>query len=331
MCANTTNQQKQHFLRMMAHHTLQAFAIIGPLLTIVFVLYVIFINPVFLTSLPHGAFMGIFISLLVLLTGLGLSEISASMQKEDTEIKIQKIIDRQTEEIKTHSKTIKTQSEMELVQRSPKVFLSYSRDDCDKVEKIYRTLKLYDIDVFMDVANVPTGDNWKHTIIREISDSNIFIPVISMNHIKSVNCQQEIGMAIMARKKIIPLAIDEVDPIGFINDIEATKYGTDAVSMSILAYDIYEICATYKHRVLSQEQGIMLNLFVYGGNKNTKKAILDNMVSMGMNKFLATTLGDIYLRSKILEKDLRKAVWQILEKEKEFLPPRLRDNLGLYP
>ncbi len=64
-----------------------------------------------------------------------------------------------------------------------RIFLSYSRQDYEKVEKVYSFLKTADHIPYMDTEDLIGGANWENEIFQTIESSDIFIFCISNNSI----------------------------------------------------------------------------------------------------------------------------------------------------
>lgn len=61
------------------------------------------------------------------------------------------------------------------------VFLSYSRRDKEIVHKIYSALSAAGVRVWYDSNDIPGGENWKKTFLKGVSNTRLFIPVLSKN------------------------------------------------------------------------------------------------------------------------------------------------------
>lgn len=76
-----------------------------------------------------------------------------------------------------------------------KIFLSYAREDKDKVEKIYTKFLQYNFDPWMDIKNILPGENWQNSVENAIKNSDFFILCLSNNSIKRGMIQKEIQIA----------------------------------------------------------------------------------------------------------------------------------------
>ena len=65
---------------------------------------------------------------------------------------------------------------------------------------------------------------WEDEIIQAIKDAEIFIPLISKEFKESPFTDQETGIAVFIKKKIIPIKLDVINPYGFISKYQALQY-----------------------------------------------------------------------------------------------------------
>lgn len=113
------------------------------------------------------------------------------------------------------------------------VFISYS--DLDKL--IAGKLKEYLItycgyNAFLAHEDMVPSKNFKEEIIKKIKKMDVFVPLISQNFVTSAYADQEVGIAIAEKRKIIPISID-LNPYGFISDYHALKYRDDLKNLAI--------------------------------------------------------------------------------------------------
>lgn len=90
------------------------------------------------------------------------------------------------------------------------VFLSYSRDDANRIRPFVRTLELRGLSVFWDHTITP-GDNWNAVLEREISIAKAVVVVWSSNSVGSRWVQAEASRADSAGK-LVPMRIDDATP-----------------------------------------------------------------------------------------------------------------------
>lgn len=61
----------------------------------------------------------------------------------------------------------------------PKIFISYAREDSDVAQRLYDDLRREGIELWYDKENLLPGKDWKIEIEKAVSDSTIFLPLLS--------------------------------------------------------------------------------------------------------------------------------------------------------
>lgn len=79
-------------------------------------------------------------------------------------------------------------------------------------------------DTFIAHEDIPGATVWENEIIKAIRKIDFFIPLISDEFKDSPFTDQETGIAICLRKKIIPVKLNNLDPYGFIEKFQALQY-----------------------------------------------------------------------------------------------------------
>ena len=115
------------------------------------------------------------------------------------------------------------------------VFISYSRKDKERVDEIRAVLDEHDIPYWIDKEGIFSGENYKEVIVDAIETAKALLFVSSANSNASINVVRELGYAVLTRKTIIPVLLDDtpyaksirldiadIDQISFNND-EVTK------------------------------------------------------------------------------------------------------------
>lgn len=112
---------------------------------------------------------------------------------------------------------------------APKLFLSYVREDINRVEPIYEALKVIGrFDVWMDVKDIMPGQLWAEEITKVIRGIDFFLVFISRNTFQREGfIQKEIRMALEKDKRLpqngtalIPVRLDPVEPVAPLNQIQ---------------------------------------------------------------------------------------------------------------
>ena len=102
-------------------------------------------------------------------------------------------------------------------------FVSYSTKDKLIAAKIKELLERYGFEVFLAHEDIRPSEDWQDILLQNLESTDIFVPIISHQFKKSSWTDQESGYALARGKKIIPLAINQAMPYGFIAAIQAVK------------------------------------------------------------------------------------------------------------
>jgi hypothetical protein len=76
---------------------------------------------------------------------------------------------------------VRYSSEPLLKSSAPMLFFSYAREDLNKVEPIYDSLKAAGFNPWLDIRDIPPGGQWKLEIKEAIRTADFFIAFISQN------------------------------------------------------------------------------------------------------------------------------------------------------
>lgn len=88
------------------------------------------------------------------------------------------------------------------------VFVSYSHKDESSVIKIIERLVKNGVRVWYDNGINP-GSNWPEIIAGHLNNCDVFISFISKNAVNSHNCRREINYAILKKKAVITVFLEE--------------------------------------------------------------------------------------------------------------------------
>jgi len=89
------------------------------------------------------------------------------------------------------------------------VFISYAHDDRAIVTPLVTLMRCTGARVFLDVASIPLGENWKQAIERAIRACDRMIVMWSAAAARSTWVAREIDEAKAQTKSIVPVMIDE--------------------------------------------------------------------------------------------------------------------------
>src|SRR3989344_8729564 len=114
------------------------------------------------------------------------------------------------------------------------VFISYSSTQKTIGGKIKSYLSsCCGYEMFIAHDDIPGSSVWEAEIINAIEKYDFFIPLISREFKKSQYADQETGIAVYLKKKIIPIKLDDANPYGFISKFQAIPYKDDMKELAL--------------------------------------------------------------------------------------------------
>jgi len=113
-----------------------------------------------------------------------------------------------------------------------KGFFSYKNTDKIYAGKIKASLERYGIDVFLAHEDIKVSKEWDEEILKALKNCDFVLLLLTKNFQESEYTDQETGIAIGLEKKIIPIKVDETDPYGFIDKLQALKLHSDDIDKS---------------------------------------------------------------------------------------------------
>lgn len=110
-------------------------------------------------------------------------------------------------------------------EKSIRVFISYSSEDGIIAGQIKSYLQTYfGLEVFLAHEDIEGGEKFEDAIIENLKSIDFFIPLLSPNFMGSKFTDQEVGIAYVLGKRIIPISlVPGATPYGFINKFQAIK------------------------------------------------------------------------------------------------------------
>lgn len=90
----------------------------------------------------------------------------------------------------------------------PDVFISYSAKDEELAQFVRSHLLAQELNVFLASISLTNGERWTPTIIDQLRNSEWVFLLASKNALMSQNVQLEVGGAIFAKKKLVPIMWD---------------------------------------------------------------------------------------------------------------------------
>jgi len=90
------------------------------------------------------------------------------------------------------------------------VFISYSRRDSRFVRALADGLRLHGKDVWLDIQGIRDAEVFPEALSSAIGSSDGFVFVISPASVESLYCMREVGDAVDAGKRIVPVDFEHV-------------------------------------------------------------------------------------------------------------------------
>lgn len=115
-----------------------------------------------------------------------------------------------------------------------KVFISYSNKDKQVASRIKAILADFDIESFMAHEDIFISEEWRNRILEELSQSDVFIPILSDNFRNSDWCSQESGIACFRNILIIPLCLDRTKPFGFMSHRQGKQINGNNIPLNYI-------------------------------------------------------------------------------------------------
>ncbi len=92
------------------------------------------------------------------------------------------------------------------------IFLSYSRQDQDWVAAFTQGLQATGIRNWFDLEAVRPGERWSDILQDALRESETLIVFLSADSVRNPSVLFEVGAAVGAQKRIIPILVGEIDP-----------------------------------------------------------------------------------------------------------------------
>lgn len=92
-----------------------------------------------------------------------------------------------------------------------RVFLSYSRKDRERAQKIADTLRERHFGVYRDTDDILPTEEWKDRLQSLIEEADTIVFLLSPNSVHSEVCAWEVEYATSLNKRVAPIVIDDTD------------------------------------------------------------------------------------------------------------------------
>ncbi len=106
----------------------------------------------------------------------------------------------------------------------PRVFISYSEDDSDWVRQFAEALRRDHVAVWLDVWQLHAGDSLSDAIEAGLRNSDAIVAVLSRSNAGRPNIYFELGFALGAGKRLIPIVAQDLEAAAIPFDLRARRY-----------------------------------------------------------------------------------------------------------
>jgi len=104
-----------------------------------------------------------------------------------------------------------------------RAFLSYQTNDREVAARVAAVLGEFGCGAFLAHEHIEVSEEWRIEILKELSQADIFVPILSANYYSSIWCKQESGIAAFREMTVLPLSIDGQISQGFISHIQSSR------------------------------------------------------------------------------------------------------------
>ena len=91
------------------------------------------------------------------------------------------------------------------------VFVSYSRQDNDKVQALTGRLRAAGVRLWMDVRNIDGAAMWGEEIVNAVANSKVLLLLVSRSSVNSQNVVKEVLLASERKGHILPVDLEATD------------------------------------------------------------------------------------------------------------------------
>lgn len=107
---------------------------------------------------------------------------------------------------------------------SPYVFISYSRQDRQFVERLSRELQLAGVQTWIDTQNISAGANWQQEIEKGLLQADVLLYVASNQASSSSWIELELQAFLRGSGRVIPLIIDDAGPVSMPPSLQTIQW-----------------------------------------------------------------------------------------------------------
>jgi len=104
------------------------------------------------------------------------------------------------------------------------VFISYSEQDRETMEKIRNSLRRESLTVWTNTTDIQTGEDFQSAIDRGIEQTDNLVYLLSPDSVESEYVRKEIDYAVSLHKRIIPVLVRETPPESIPKALQGVQY-----------------------------------------------------------------------------------------------------------
>jgi hypothetical protein len=116
-----------------------------------------------------------------------------------------------------------------------RAFISYSNADEVHAEAVKRVLAEFGIESFLAHEDIAVSEEWRLRIIKELSQAQLFVALLSVSFKASEWAAQELGFAVGRKIPILPLSLDKTIPFGLISHLQGHRLKDGEITIASLA------------------------------------------------------------------------------------------------
>ena len=103
------------------------------------------------------------------------------------------------------------------------VFVSHAYNQVEIATDLKQKLQSDTFRVFLAHDDIDGGEEWMKMLYEKVQECDVFVVLLSDEYHKANYTDQETGIAYAMNKPMIPIAIDDTAPYGFMSKYQATK------------------------------------------------------------------------------------------------------------
>lgn len=124
---------------------------------------------------------------------------------------------------------------------SPEVFISYSRNDLEKVCRVAEKLKAHGLNIWIDHQGIEGATRWSEEIVTALEGAKVMVLFASTHAFASKNVARELALASESDKNILPVFLEQVNipasmkyQLAGIQHLDASQDSVDELANRIL-------------------------------------------------------------------------------------------------